>query len=276
MRVYLISTSEAEHLAKRVKRLQPTHYPIYFEVIFPTENVDGKRYFPNGEVYVKILNLNKLENRRVIALHSGTPKPNEGLIELELILQILKESGIKPEVFFTYFPYGMQDEIFEKGETNVSKNLIEKLVNYYKVKKIYIIDAHFLIKEAQKDFGKDILFLSPDIGGARRTKIAGMKKERLDSYRVKMISPKLNLKGEIVGIIDDLIKTGGTLIKTYQECKKSGAKRIIALVTHGVLPSGIQKIKRKYSRLYLTNTIKQKESNIDITDLILNTFLKHD
>jgi len=290
MKNYIIPTSSVKHLAKNI--LAKTKN---FEVVFPDFSKDGRRYFPDGEVYMRILKADQLRGKRVIVLHSGAPKPNEGLIELELILQILKDNDVRPEIFFTYFPYGMQDEVFEKGETNVAENLIEKLINYYKVKKIYTVDAHFggrkwaekypirnvsaapiLIKEAQKDFGKDILFLSPDIGGARRTKIAGMKKERLDSYRVKMISPKLNLKGEIVGIIDDLIKTGGTLIKTYQECKKSGAKRIIALVTHGVLPSGIQKIKRKYSRLYLTNTIKQKESNIDITDLILNILLKHD
>lgn len=179
---------------------------------------------------------------------------------------------------------------FEKGETNVAENLIEKLVNYYRVKRIYIIDAHFygrkwvkkypiinisavpiLLEKAKKDFGKDVLFLSPDIGGKRRTKISGFKKKRVDSFNVEMFSPKLSFKGKIIAVVDDIIKTGGTLLKFQEIAKKDGAKKVIALITHGVIPTGVAKIKKKYSKLYLTNTIKQKESNINITDLILKT-----
>jgi ribose-phosphate pyrophosphokinase len=285
---FLIPTSSVKHLAKSVLRKTET-----FEIIFPDLNRDEKRYFPDGEIYVKIPNLNKIKNKRVIVLHSGAPKPNEGLIELELILQILNDYKVKPEVFFTYFPYGMQDKVFEKGETNVAENLIEKLINYYKVKKIYVIDPHFggrkwvkkypiisisavpiLIEKAKKDFGENILFLSPDIGGQRRTGISGMKKERLNSFNVKMFSRKLNLKGKIIGVVDDMIKTGGTLLKFAEFVKKSGVKKIIALITHGVISSGVRKIKKKYSKLYLTNTVKQKESNIDITNLILKNISK--
>jgi len=286
MKTYLIPTSTTKHLVKGIKTKE-------VEIISPDLSKDGKRYFPNGEVYIKILNLNKLKNSRVVVLHSGAPKPNEGLVELELILQILRDNNIKPEVFFSYFPYGMQDKVFEKGETNVAENLIEKLVNYYGVKKIYVIDPHFggrkwakkypiisisavpiLIEKAKEDFGKNILFLSPDIGGQRRTGFSGIKKERLDSFKVKMFSQNLNLKGKIVAVVDDMIKTGGTLLKFAEIAKNSGVKKIIALVTHGIIPSGISKIQKKYSKLYLTNTIQQKSSNIDITDLILKAISK--
>ena len=288
MNTFIIPTSTAEHLVKSI--LTKTRD---FKIIFPGLSRDGKRYFPDEEIYMKILEAKRLKGKRVIVLHSGAPRSNEGLIELELILQILRDNQIKPEVFFTYFPYGMQDKVFEKGETNVAENLIEKLVNYYKVKKIYIIDAHFkgrkwvknypivnisavpiLIQKAKEDFGENILFLSPDIGGKRRTGISGIKKERLTSFKVKMVSPKLNFKGKVVGVIDDMIKTGGTLLKFQEIAKKSGAEKIIALITHGVIPSGVSKIKKKYSKLYLTNTIKQKESNIDITKLILKNLSK--
>jgi len=288
MKTFIIPTSAAEHLMKSF--LTKTKA---FKVIFPAKSKDEKRYFPDGEIYMRILKANRLRDKKVVVLHSGASKPNEGLTELELILQILRDNQIKPEVFFTYFPYGMQDKVFERGETNVAENLVEKLINYYKVKKIYIIDAHFggrkwvkkypivnisavpiLIKKAEEDFGKDILFLSPDTGGQRRTGISGMEKERLDSFNVEMFSKKLNLKGKTVGVIDDMIKTGGTLLKFQEVVKKARAKKIIALVTHGVIPTGISKIKNKYSKLYLTNTIKQKRANVDITDLILKTITK--
>ncbi|MBZ1348396.1 MAG: ribose-phosphate diphosphokinase [Candidatus Nealsonbacteria bacterium] len=288
MKNFIIPTSSAEHLAKSI--LDRTKA---FEIIFPDINKDKKRYFPDEEVYVRILKANKLKRNRVIVLYSGMPKPNQGLMELELILQILRDNNVKPEIFFTYFPYGMQDKVFKKGETNVAENLTEKLINYYQVKKIYIIDAHFwgrkwakkypvvnvsavpiLIEKVKKDFGQGILFLSPDLGGKRRTKISGMQKKRMDSFQVKITTSNINLKGRIIGVIDDMIKTGGTLLKFQEIAKKSGAKKIIALITHGVIPAGISKIKKKYSKLYLTNTICQKESNIDITDLILKTLLE--
>ena len=307
MKNFIIPTSQAEHLTRNIlKRTKPSTRAKLgaglvphrnkvsgggnFEVIFPDLSRDGKRYFPDGEIYMRILKAKKLQGSRVIVLYSGAPKPNEGLTELELILQILRDNNIKPEVFFTYFPYGMQDKVFKKGETNVAENLIEKLINYYKVKKIYIIDPHFggrkwvrkypiisisaipsLIKKAKEDFGENILFLSPDKGGQRRTKISGFRKKRYDSFSVKILSPKINLNGEIVAVTDDMIKTGGTLVKFAEFAKKSGAKKILALITHGVIPAGISKIKKKYSKLYLTNTIKQKESNIDIVNLILKT-----
>ena len=288
MKSFIIPTSQAEHLAKSILKKSKK-----FEVIFPDLSKDRKRYFPDGEVYMKILKVSKLKNGEVIVLHSGAPKPNEGLIELELILQILRDYKIKAEVFFSYFPYGLQDKVFERGETNVAENLVEKLMDFYKVRKIYIIDPHFegrkwvrnypiksitavpfLVEKAKKDFREDILFLSPDIGGKRRTGVSGIKKERIDSFRVKIAPLSINLEGKIVGAIDDMIKTGGTLLKFFELAKKSGAKKIITLVTHGVIPSGISKIKKKYSKLYLTNTIARKESNFDISDLILKALLE--
>ncbi len=282
MENFIIPTSTTEHLAEKIKIKTKD-----LNVIFPEKNREGKRCFPDGEIYIKISKANRIKDKRVIVLHAGIPNPNKGLIELELVLQILRDDKVKPEVFFSYFPYGMQDKVFEEGETNVAKNLIEKLINYYGVKKIYVIDPHFggrkwvkkypinsisavpyLIRKARQDFQEEILFLSPDKGGKRRTGILGLRKERLDSFKVEILSSGLNLKGKILGVVDDIIETGGTLLKLHRLAKKSGAKEIIALITHGVLPVGISKIKKKYSKLYLTNTIKQKEANVDITDLI--------
>jgi len=298
MKTFVIPTLSAAHLTEPLRKKG-------FQVAFPQESKDKKRYFPDGEIYVKLssqlLSKIKKTRARIAVLHSGAPKPNEGLMELELILQILKDNKIRPEVFFSYFPYGMQDRVFEKGETNVAENLIEKLVNFYKATQIYIIDPHFggrkwikkysiktvsaiplLVQRAQKEFGESILFLSPDIGGKRRTGISGLKKERVNSFRVKILTSSLNcalvkksrrpLKGKVIGAVDDMVKTGGTLLKFAQIAKKAGAKKTLALVTHGVIPSGVIKVKKAYSRLYLTNTVWQKNANVDVTDLIAETF----
>ncbi len=286
-KTFLVPTSNTELLARGIKKKTKS-----VKIIFPDLSKDKKRVFPDKEIYMKISEARKLKGKKVIVLHSGSPEPNKGLMELELILQILKDNDIKPEVFFTYFPYGMQDKVFKKGEANVAENLIKKLVKYYKVNKIYIIDPHFggrewllkypisslstvpcLVKKAWQDFDENVLFLSPDKGGKRRTGLSGVKKERLNSFKVRFFSPKINFKGKTVGVVDDLIETGGTLFKFYDFAKKSGAKKVIALITHGVLPIGVSKIKKKYSKLYLTNTIEQKEANVDVADLILKNIV---
>jgi ribose-phosphate pyrophosphokinase len=288
MKTSIIFSSTADYLIKNLKRKAKN-----FEFVFPGKNKEGKRFFPDGEVYIRVAKVNNLRGKRVIVLHSGAPDPNKGLVELEMILQILKDHKIKPELFFTYFPYGKQDRVFESGEANVAESLVKKLINYYRVKKIYIIDPHFgkmewikkyplisiatasfLIEKAKKDFGQNILFLSPDKGGKRRTGILGIKKKRIDSFRVKSFSPKINVKGKTIGVVDDILETGGTLLKFYDVMKKSGANKVIALITHGVLDSGIKKIKKNFLKIYLTNTIDKKEATIDATDLIIDNIIK--
>jgi len=258
-----------------------------FELVFPEKNKEGKRCFPDGEVYMRISHVGGLKNGRVIVLHSGTPDTNAGLAEIELILQILKDHQIKPEVFFTYFPYSRQDKAFEPGETNVAENLVKKLINYYKVRKIYTIDAHFgkmpwvkkypiinvsavplLVKRNEDDFGSGTLFLSPDKGGKRRTGITGLNKKRINSFEVVPFSSKIPMKGEIIGVVDDIIETGGTLLRFCEFANHSGAKKVAALITHGVLDAGIKNVEKTFAKLYLTNTIDKKEANVDITDLI--------
>jgi len=294
MRTFIIPTSQAEHLGKSISAKTKV-----FKVLFPELNKERKRYFPDGEVYMKILKVNRLRGKRVIVLHSGAPEPNKGLVELELILQILKDKNIKPEVFFSYFPYGKQDNIFQEGETNAAENITRKLIEYYNVERIYTIDAHFagrewvnkypitnfsavnlLMKTVSDDY-PNAIYLAPDAGSQRRTglELKGLRKKRIDSRVVEFRSDEefgAAVKDRIVGVVDDQIETGATLIPFYDECIKAGAKEVIALITHGVLPEGIERVKAKYSKLYLTNTINQKEANIDITDLILNTLQKYD
>lgn len=288
MKSAIIFTSTAKHLSESLKRKMKD-----FEFIFPGKNKEGEGFFPDGEVYVRIPEVNNLKGKRVIILHSGAPDPNNGLIELEMILQILKDHKIEPELFFTYFPYGRQDKAFQKGETNAAESLIKKLISYYGVKKIYIIDPHFgkmgwvkkypitsisatplLIEEVKKDFNQDILFLSPDKGGKRRTGISGMEKKRIDSFRIESFSPKMDVKGKTVGIVDDILGTGGTLLKSCEVVKKSGSNKTIALITHGLLDSGIKRVKGSFSKIYLANTINRKEANVDVTDLASDVIIK--
>ena len=185
----------------------------------------------------------------------------------------------------------MQDKSFRTGEANAAKNLIEKITSYYGIRKIYTIDAHFcgsawekiypitnisasssLIKAASLDY-PDAVYLAPDIGSQRRTGLKGTEKIRKNSYLTEIHGNedfRSTVKDKMVGVVDDLLETGGTLDSFYDESMKYGAKGVFALITHGVLPQGIERIQNKYAKLYMTNTI-DRNANVDISDLILDT-----
>lgn len=287
----IITTTQAEHIAQKITNRN-------IKVFFVDKNKDGERCFPDGEVYVRLSKINKIKGRTII-LHSGAPNPNQGIIELKSILSILNKAKIKPlEVFFTYFPYGMKDDVGKIEETCVAEDLIKELIEYYGVKKIYTIDAHFskkkwlnkypvqniaiferLSKEALKE-NPQLVFLAPDLGSQKRIGLTGVEKIRKNSYNVEIKSSSnfgKNVKNKSIAVVDDLLETGGTMEKFYRECKKYGANNISAVITHGVLKSGIKRIKKIYKKLYITNTINIPEANIDISDIIIkNIIIKKD
>jgi len=56
METFLIFTSAAEHLAEKLK-----HKPNNSEFIFPEKNKEGRRFFPDEEIYTKIPGIKKLK-----------------------------------------------------------------------------------------------------------------------------------------------------------------------------------------------------------------------
>ena len=284
----LIFTTNSEHLGKILQKKIDSKK---FKIFFLDKNRDKKRYFPDGEIYVRLGKIKEIKGK-IIIIHSGMPRANDSFLELKMTLNILRNNNLKNiEVFFTYFAFGMQDCIKDIGEGNVAENIIKELINYYKIKKIYTIDAHFwgrnwvnnykiknfrtidLLKEKALENELDYVFLTPDLGAQRRTGLLGSSKKRNNSYDLDIdFSDDLKklVKNKNIAVVDDLLETGGTLIRFYEKCKKLGAKKIIALITHGVLESGIKKIKNNFDFLYLTNTINQRESNVCISDFILN------
>ncbi len=265
----IIPTLHAEHLAKMMPASNSS------EIVFLEGNREGKRFFPDGEVYVK---LPKTElNERIVILHAGAPDPNAGIVELEMLLCALTDIGHKNiEIFFSYFPYGMQDNPKHPGETNAAENLIKKLVDYYRIKRIYTLDAHFfgqswfekypiknisaspiLKEEAFKDYPSAV-FLAPDQGSQRRMMLQGVTKKRINSFEIDIAHNEnfiSTVRSQVVGVVDDLVETGGTAVKFAELCKKIGAKDVIALITHGLLESGVKRLKNLYSKVYITNSL---------------------
>lgn len=284
--VNLILTSSVLHLLPQLKRFAG------FSVMVSVPNKDGKNIFPDGELYVCFPGRFRAEER-VVVLHSGAPHPNRGLMELEMMLAALRRAGVSGvEIFFTYMPYGMQDKIARNGETNAAEDLLHKLVSCYRVARIYVIDPHFfgaswlaplpfvavsahelLLAAARRKY-PDAVFVAPDKGHEMRTKrVKGLQKVRTDSYTVTLkhdIAFLRELSGKTVGVVDDIIETGGTLTKFHEAALSSKPRALFAVATHGVVPQGIARVAEMYEDLFLSNTVGHPAANVDVTPLIID------
>jgi ribose-phosphate pyrophosphokinase len=111
-----------------------------------------------------------------------------------------------------------------------------------------LLAAHF----APMLRGEEVVAVSPDAGGARRAEQFRQALEHLtrkdvssaymEKYRSSgVVSGELlagDVRGKIAIIVDDLISTGGTLIRAAEACRAAGATRTFAAAAHGLFVGG--------------------------------------
>ena len=276
--MYLIPTTNAYHLAQQFEN--------DCDVVYMQPNKDNNRLFPDGELFIHVpAGLDY--SQRVVVLHAGSPNPNRSLVELLLLLSVLKKNFQNIEVCFTYFAYSQQDKASDEGECVAAKDIMDILVEYMNVKKIYLADVHFFAKDWLNDYPivhipvftllqkevnekyKDVIYISPDQGGFKRTGIRGFEKIRHDTYTTSLNNNEnSDFKDKVVVVVDDLIETGGTLTMVAGQLRDGGAKKIIAAVSHVVLLKGYERILKIYDEVYTSNSIPHNFESVSIASRI--------
>jgi len=136
------------------------------------------------------------------------------------------------------------------------------------------LDARGLFSDylSQSLPGSDpVAVVSPDIGGIKRaerfrTTLTGVLRREpalgfLDKARARGVLTLGRLSVEVAGqhvlIIDDLISTGGTLAHAAQECRNAGARTVHALATHGLFVGGAKAVVESAAidRIIVTDTV---------------------
>jgi ribose-phosphate pyrophosphokinase len=98
--------------------------------------------------------------------------------------------------------------------------------------------------------------VSPDAGGAKRAELLRQAleislarpigKAFADKHRSSDVVSGDLFVGDVAGttalIVDDLISTGGTLLRAARAARRAGASRAIALVTHGLFMTGAAEV----------------------------------
>jgi len=71
-----------------------------------------------------------------------------------------------------------------------------------------------------------------------------------------------NVTGKVAILVDDMADTCGTLELAAERLMESGAERVLAIVTHGILSGpALERVRNsKLEKLVVTNTLPQKEN----------------
>ena len=222
------------------------------------------RRFSDGEISVKIL-----ENVRggdvFIIQSTGYPAANEYIMELLLIVDAFRRaSANRITAVIPYYGYARQDRKVEP-RVPISAKVVATLLETCGVNRVLAMDLHAdqiqgffqipvdhlfaapviieYLRSLPLDW-KNTVVVSPDSGGAHRARfyakqlmcgLAIVDKRRKKPNEAEIMHIVGEVEGKDCLLIDDMIDTGGTILKATQALLERGAKKIYAVATHGVL-----------------------------------------
>ena len=281
----VVGGNASKDLAKRIaKRLKAKYVDV------------DTRTFPDGES--KITFRHNLKKSVVLIVQSTYPPVDTNLLQILSIISEVKKISSKIYAIMPYMGYARQDRQFLNGEI-ATMSVVAKMLQAAGAKKAIVVDIHSktalrhfkiptenvsaipeLAKYLKKLKLKNPIVVSPDTGGSLRAKkFAGilksdfitLKKSRnRKTGKVSIQSTKTDVKGKDLIIVDDIISTGGSVVKATQFLKKQKCKRVFVVCTHGLLVGDAEKNIKKagVTQIISTNTIPRSISKVDVSGVI--------
>ena len=241
------------------------------------------RRFSDGEINVKIAD--NVRGGDVFVLQSTCTPVNDNLMELLLMLDAFRRASAKRvTAVIPYFGYARQDRK-DRPRVPITAKLVCDLITSAGASRILSMDLHaaqiqgffnipvdhlfaapVLIDELKRlDLG-EITMVSPDAGGVERARAFAKRLEAtLAIVDKRRTSPNhaevMNIIGEVEGrtcvIVDDIIDTAGTVVKTAEVLASRGAARVLVAGVHPVLSGpAVQRIEESVvEQVIVTDTI---------------------
>src|SRR5450432_1682729 len=226
-----------------------------------TRNQAQVTRFKDGEAYVQIQE--NVRGADVFVIQPTSRPVDEHLMELLLMIDALKRASAKRiTAVVPYYGYGRQDRK-DKPRAPISAKLVADLLTTAGADGALLIEPHapqiqgffnipvdhlfaspVLVDHFRKLTLPNLTVVSPDAGGVERARFFAKKVDAalaiVDKRRVEMnVAEVMNVIGDVSGrsclIIDDLIDTAGTLVKTASALMESGARAVYACCSHPVL-----------------------------------------
>ncbi len=242
------------------------------------------RKFSDGEIYIEIKE--NIRGNSIFIVQSVSSPANDNLMELLLCIDALKRSSAKNiTAVIPYFGYARQDRKVAP-RTSISAKLVSNLITKAGADRVVTVDLHagqiqgffdlpvdnlfatpiFARHVKKKIKVKNLICVSPDVGGVERTRALARKldvgigiidKRRPAPGKSQVMNVIGNVKNKTCIIIDDIIDSGGTIVNAAQALIDRGAKEVHVYITHGVLSGeAVDKIKKSHIKnLVVTDTI---------------------
>lgn len=246
--------------------------------------------FSDGEINVEILE--NIRGREIFIVQSTCPPGPENLMELLVMVDAVKRaSAARITAVIPYFGFARQDRRPRSARMPITAKLVANLIGVSGVDRVLTVDLHadqiqgffdiavdnvyaspVLLGDVWKQKYDDMVVVSPDVGGVVRARALA---KRLDDADLVIIDKRrskanqsevMNIIGEVKGkacvLIDDMVDTAGTLCHAASALKASGAKVVVAYITHAVLSGpAVSRIgESDLDEIVVTDTIPLSES----------------
>jgi ribose-phosphate pyrophosphokinase len=243
--------------------------------------------FSDGEVHFQLLE--NVRGADVFLVQPTCFPVDQHLVELLIMMDALKRASAgRITVVIPYYGYARQDRK-DRPRVAITAKLVADLLTTAGAHRALLVDLHAAQIQGYFNIPVDHLFaspvlvghfrdmklenltvVSPDAGGVERARFFAKKLEAplaiVDKRRTDMnVSEVMNVIGEVRGrtclILDDMIDTAGTLVKTVDALLEEGATEVYACASHPVLSGpAVERIaSSRLKQLVVTNTIPLRE-----------------
>ena len=248
------------------------------------------RAFANGELYVRYEE--SVRGCDAFVIQSHTAPINEWIMEHLIMVDALKRASAKRiTVVMPFYGYARQDKK-HRGREPISARLIADLFKTAGADRLITVDLHadqiqgffdgpvdhlmalpILTDYVKEKYGdQQLAVVSPDAG---RIKVAERWSARLGGVPLAFIHKTRRIDvanevvanrvvGEVAGKIciltDDMIDTGGTIVKAAEACMADGAAGVIIAATHPILSDpAVDRLKNSSAiEVVVTNTLPDR------------------
>jgi ribose-phosphate pyrophosphokinase len=218
--------------------------------------------FPDGESYVRIDG--EVQGQDVAVIQTTSPPQDERMMQLFLTASTARACGAKrATAVLPYFAYSRQDRLFLPGEAFSAKIVVD-ILQACGVTKIITLNAHNPVALQSFDIPVDDLSAIPQLathfrnrgfegavslsmgkkGLATAQEAATVLKGRADyiptrrdrhTGKVTIEEKPLDVEDQVVVVFDDIISSGGTMVKAVAHVKKQGARKTFVACVHPIL-----------------------------------------
>ena len=240
--------------------------------------------FSDGEIQVEIME--HVRGKDVFIIQPTCAPSNDNLMELLVMIDAVKRSSARRiTAVIPYYGYARQDRRPRTARVAITAKLVADMITVAGANRVLTMDLHadqiqgffniptdniyaslVLLGDLWRQEIKDLLVVSPDVGGVVRARAMAKHLEAdlaiIDKRRPRPNEAKvMHIIGEVEGrtcvLMDDLVDTAGTLCEAADALKRNGARRVLAYCTHAVLSGkAVERVeKSQLDELVVTDTI---------------------